>query len=93
MIKFKKVYEFDETYSYIGETIAQYCQFTMTLMLPPRTTEIKPLEAKEGFKQVWNGEIWEYVELPKEVVNESTENNSDFDNGLSNVEGEQTNND
>ena len=32
--------------------------------LPANATDIPPLEVKEGFNIVWNGEEWEYQEWP-----------------------------
>ena len=34
-------------------------------LLPANSTTVEPLKAKEGYNVVWNGEAWEYVEIPK----------------------------
>ena len=34
-------------------------------LLPANSTEIAPLEPKEGFDVVWNGSAWEYQIIPE----------------------------
>lgn len=34
-------------------------------LIPANSTTIEPPQAKEGYNIVWNGEAWEYVEIPK----------------------------
>lgn len=34
-------------------------------LLPANSTTVEPPQAKEGYSIVWNGEAWEYVEIPK----------------------------
>ena len=35
-------------------------------LLPANCTLTVPLEVREGYNIVWNGSIWEYIEIPKE---------------------------
>ena len=39
-------------------------------VMTDNTTDVKPLEFKEGFTQIWNGKKWEYKELLKEPIPE-----------------------
>ena len=34
-------------------------------LLPANSTLAEPLKEKEGYNVIWNGEAWEYVEIPK----------------------------
>jgi hypothetical protein len=34
-------------------------------LLPANSTLVEPPKAKEGYNIVWDGEAWEYVEIPK----------------------------
>ena len=34
-------------------------------LLPANSTTVEPPKAKEGYNVVWNGEAWEYIEIPK----------------------------
>ena len=34
-------------------------------LLPANSTTVEPPKAKEGYYVIWNGEAWEYVEIPK----------------------------
>ena len=34
-------------------------------LIPANSTTVEPPKAKEGYNVVWNGEAWEYVEIPK----------------------------
>jgi hypothetical protein len=34
-------------------------------LIPANSTTIEPPKAKKGYNIVWNGEAWEYVEIPK----------------------------
>lgn len=34
-------------------------------LIPANSTLTEPPKAKEGYNIVWNGEAWEYVEIPK----------------------------
>lgn len=34
-------------------------------LIPANSTLVEPPQAKEGYNIVWNGEAWEYVEIPK----------------------------
>ena len=34
-------------------------------LLPANSTTVEPLKEKEGYNVIWNGEVWEYVEIPK----------------------------
>jgi hypothetical protein len=34
-------------------------------LIPANSTLTEPPKAKEGYNVVWNGEAWEYVEIPK----------------------------
>lgn len=34
-------------------------------LMPANSTDVAPLEPKEGFDIVWNGNAWEYQEIPQ----------------------------
>ena len=34
-------------------------------LIPANSTLIEPPQAKEGYNIIWNGESWEYAEIPK----------------------------
>jgi hypothetical protein len=34
-------------------------------LIPANSTTVEPPKAKEGYNVVWNGNEWEYVEIPK----------------------------
>jgi hypothetical protein len=34
-------------------------------LIPANSTFVEPPKAKEGYNIMWNGEAWEYVEIPK----------------------------
>lgn len=42
-------------------------------LLPADCTYTEPPELKDGFNVVWNGEAWEYVEIPAEPEPETPE--------------------
>lgn len=63
----KIVYRYDENNCYIGTDRAFESPLEKGVFhIPANCTEIEPPEEKEGFKIKWNGEAWEYEEIPKE---------------------------
>lgn len=63
----KTVYRYDEDNCYIGTDRAFESPLEKGVFhIPANCTEIEPPEGKEGFKIKWNGEAWEYEEIPKE---------------------------
>lgn len=63
-------YKYDENMYHVG---TQECQIDpiatkrsgrMVWLLPADCTWEEPLEEKEGYKVKWNGEEWEYEEIP-----------------------------
>lgn len=63
----KTVYRYDENNCYIGTDRAFESPLEKGVFhIPANCTEIEPPEEKEGFKIKWNGEVWEYEEIPKE---------------------------
>lgn len=63
----KIVYRYDENNCYIGTDRAFESPLEKGVFhIPANCTEIEPPEGKEGFKIKWNGEAWEYEEIPKE---------------------------
>ena len=63
----KTVYRYDEDNCYIGTDRAFESPLEKGVFhIPANCTEIEPPEEKEGFKIKWNGEAWEYEEIPKE---------------------------
>ena len=63
----KTVYRYDEDNCYIGTDRAFESPLEKGVFhIPASCTEIEPPEGKEGFKTKWNGEAWEYEEIPKE---------------------------
>lgn len=64
----KTVYRYDEDNCYIGTDRAFESPLEKGVFhIPANCTEIEPPEGKEGFKIKWNGEAWEYEEIPKEL--------------------------
>lgn len=68
-----KAYQYDsETKKYIGEIDRQIdplesqAQGKEIWLMPADSTDIVPLEPKDGFDVVFNGTDWEYREIPKE---------------------------
>ena len=68
-----KAYRYNfETFIYEGEQERQLDPVATAkagkeiYLMPADCTTIKPLEEKEGFNIKWNGESWEYDEIPKE---------------------------
>lgn len=67
----KTVYRYDEDNCYIGTDRAFESPLEKGVFhIPANCTEIEPPEGKEGFKIKWNGEAWEYEEIPKEPETE-----------------------
>ena len=69
------VYRYDEeTKEYIGvetafiDPLETELQGKEIYLLPANCTFTKATETKEGYKLKWNGESWEYEEIPKEPV-------------------------
>lgn len=63
----KTVYRYDENNCYIGTDRAFESPLEKGVFhIPANCTEIEPPEEKEGFKIKWNGEVWEYEEIPKD---------------------------
>lgn len=63
-------YKYDSDFYYAGQ---QDCQLDPIAtkreghevwLLPANCTWVEPLEEKEGYKIKWNGEAWEYEEIP-----------------------------
>jgi hypothetical protein len=68
-----KAYQYDsETKKYIGEIERQIdplesqAQGKEIWLMPADSTDIVPLEPKDGYDVVFNGTGWEYKETPKE---------------------------
>lgn len=68
-----KAYQYDsETKKYIGEIERQIdplesqAQGKTIYLMPADSTDIEPLEPKDGYDVVFNGTDWEYKEIPKE---------------------------
>lgn len=67
-----KAYQYDEnTKKYTGEIDRQRDPLESqkaghdVWLMPANSTDIPPLEPKEGFDVVWNGSAWEYQEIPQ----------------------------
>lgn len=65
-------YRYDDKFLYVGvqscqrDPIASAKAGKEIFLLPAQCTYTAPPEPKEGFNIVWNGEAWEYVEIPVE---------------------------
>ena len=63
-------YMYDEDFYYVGEAECQIDPLESEIagkdiwLLPANCTWEKPLPEKEGYKVKWNGENWEYEEIP-----------------------------
>lgn len=63
-------YEYDEQMEYKGEKVCQLDPLESkkagkeVYLLPANCTFEKPPQEKEGYKIVWNGKKWDYVEIP-----------------------------
>lgn len=75
-----KAYQYDsETKKYIGEIDRQIdplesqAQGKEIWLMPANSTDIVPLEPKDGYDIVFNGIDWEYKEIEKESESESYE--------------------
>lgn len=67
-----KAYQYnEETKKYEGEVDRQLDPLETEIagydiwLLPANSTDVMPLEPKEGFDIVWNGTAWEYQETPQ----------------------------
>lgn len=68
-----KAYRYNfETFFYEGEQerqldpVATAKEGKEIYLMPADCTTVEPPEEKEGFNIKWNGEAWEYEEIPKE---------------------------
>ena len=72
-------YRYDDKFMYVGvqpcqrDPIASAKAGKEIFLLPAQCTHTAPLESKEGFNIMWNGEAWEYQEIPKEAEPETPE--------------------
>lgn len=63
-------YKYDSDFYYAGQQdcqldpIATKREVHEVWLLPANCTWEEPLEEKEGYKIKWNGEAWEYEEIP-----------------------------
>lgn len=65
----KTVYQYDKNGIYIGEFTLDNTDkspISGRWQIPAYMTKVVPPQEKEGFNRTWNGEAWEYVEIPKE---------------------------
>ena len=69
MMDTKTVYQYDKNGIYIGEFTlddTDKSPISRRWQIPAYMTEIVPPQEKEGFNRTWNGDAWEYMEIPKE---------------------------
>lgn len=65
-----KTYKYDSDFYYIGEQECQLDPLETELaghdvwLLPANCTWREPISDKDGYKIKWNGEAWEYEEIP-----------------------------
>lgn len=67
-----KAYKYNETTKkYEGEIERQRDPLESEIaghdvwLMPANSTDVPPLEPKEGFDVIWNGSSWEYQEIPQ----------------------------
>lgn len=64
----KIVYRYDNDGLYVGTVTLDYTDrspISGKWQIPGYCTTVEPPQEKEGYNRVWNGEAWEYVEIPK----------------------------
>ena len=72
-------YRYDDKFMYVGvqtcqrDPIASARAGKEIFLLPGNCTYTVPPEPKEGFNIMWNGEAWEYQEIPVEPEPETPE--------------------
>lgn len=69
MLKFKEVYGYDEkTFEYTGIELAQENPLIKgQFLIPPFTTNIKPLDIKTDYIIIWKDNQWEYIKNNKNI--------------------------
>ena len=64
----KIVYRYDNDGLYVGTVTLDHTDrspISGRWQIPGYCTTVEPPQEKEGYNRVWNGEAWEYVEIPK----------------------------